>query len=236
MGLAAPPQSLQPHRRARDLGRARRTDRCRPVSDAAGPHFPEGARGRGRVGHRLAGRTGTRQPGARRSAGQGLGSQQRGGHDTRARRAIAPDARQPALAVGPRAALRGEASDAPRRAPAALADRAQPAGVRHDAAGDCRRIAVAAAACGMRADSPVRFLLHRALGKARPEIRPGRAPRRTLPQLALRRAAARALLGRRAEAAGRASWLRRVPPSPRTARPRDDAGGLPRRPGRRLRA
>ena len=71
---------------------------------------------------------------------------------------------------------------------------AQPARVGADAADRQDRRALAAAAGRGAADSTVRRQLHRAVGRARPEIRPGGAPRRRVPQLEVRLGAARPLL------------------------------------------
>src|SRR6185503_5641112 len=111
-----------------------------------------------------------------------------------------------------------EAADAPRRAAAAVAAAPESPPVRRRVANRPGRLAVAAAAGRMRADPPLRFRVHRAVGAARPEIRSLGAPRRRLPELALHRAAARAVFHRRAEAAGRGARLRCLPPPARAAR------------------
>ena len=100
-------------------------------------------------------------------------------------------------------------------------------------------VQVAARSRPLRAEcEPIRRfdrVVHDAVGTAGGEVRPRRPPRRGVPELALHRAAARALPDRGAEASGRGARLRRLPPSPRAARPRHAARRLPRRSRRRVR-
>ena len=145
-------------------------------------------------------------------------------------------ARSAALARIARRSVPREAADAARRAAAAPADAVQPADLRAHATRSSRS---SSRSRPLRAEcEPIRRFdscVHGAVGAARAEVRPRRAPRRAVPELALHRAAARPLLGRRAEAARRGARLRRLPSPPRAARPRHDARRLPRRSGRRRR-
>ena len=225
----------QRHRSAGHLGRARRPDGRRALSDAARSRVAEGPRGRRRVGHRRDGRARARSPGPRRSARPRVGSQQRRGAGARASRqsrvscSIACTGRESHVVP-----CAGEAADAARRAAAALPTPVN----RLISAVTQPLVQVVARSRPLRAEcEPIRRFdscVHRAVGAAGAEVRPGRAPRCAVSELALHRAAARALLGRRAEAAGRGARLRGVPPPARAARPRHDAGRLPRRSRRRV--
>ena len=108
-----------------------------------------------------------------------VGSQQRRGAGARARRDVARSCstactgRESHVVPVPR-----EAADAARRAAAALADAAQPAGLGAHATARAGRGALAAAARRVRADPPVRLVVHGAVGTAGAEVRPRGAPRR----------------------------------------------------------
>ena len=67
----------------------------------------------------------------------------------------------------------------------------------------------AAAARGVRADSPLRQRVHRAVGTSRAQVRPRCPARRLLSELAIHRAAARPLLHRRAQATRRSATATR---------------------------
>ena len=118
---------------------------------------------------------------------------------------------------------------------AAPADAVQPADLRHDATRSCRsssRSRPLRAECEpiRRFDHAFTALWERLAPKFDLAVRRDAA----VSELALHRAAARALLGRRAQAAGRGARLRGLSPPPRAARPRHDARRFPRRSRRRV--
>ena len=126
-----------------------------------------------------------------------------------------------------------QAADAPRRPHAAVADGAQSLRLGRHAADRARRRARAAAARRRRADPPLRCIVHRSVGAARRSIRARGSPRRGVPELEVHRAAARAVLGRRAQARRARRRLCGVSPRAGAARPRHAARRFPRRHARR---
>ena len=168
LGLAASPQPLQPNGTSWHLGRARGTNGCRPVSDATGARVSEGAGGRWRMGHRRAGRPRARQPGARRSAGEGVGSQHRCGPDAGRLGRVTPNARPAALATCPPATVSGQAPDAARRSASPLANVLEPLRLCRLRASRPDRLPVSTAPRRVRADPALRLLIRRVYGNDSP--------------------------------------------------------------------
>ena len=227
MGLAIPPQSQQPRRRARDLDRARGAGDCRTVRDDAGAARGEGTRGEGIVGDGCHGRPRTSAPGPRRTALPHLGPQRGCIARPRIVGRVVSSVSKVAVARRGTGTLFRETAHAPRVPAAQLADGAEPARLRDDAADRKNRRADASAQRRGAPAAPVRRQLHRVLGIDRAQIRSVRAPRRRVSELEVRVRAARPLRHRGAGAEWTDRGVRRVSAPDGAARPPHAARGPP---------
>ncbi len=124
VGLAVPPQSEQPGRRAGDLDRARGPGDRRPVRDDAGAGVDCRQRSARIVGNGRDGRARAPAPGARRSALQDLGPQRRRLARPRPVRILLQAVSEDAVAGSRPGAVLREAAD-PARVPAARTGRSR---------------------------------------------------------------------------------------------------------------